>query len=288
MNRASDIFLGKKGPGKYDHQPVLNPAYGGQFGYAQDLTQWVSKQAYVRNHVIPYVISFPKFFDRMDGDAAIWKRAFKEIMERHPESIEGLNAGIEVEVDSHLIGGAGEVFHEPVNAKRAQTDLSYTWTNTYGMGISTYLQQWIEYGLMSPDTKFANVGTLASPPTDMLVDQYAATILYFEPDPLHRTVINAWLVANIWPQGNGEIIGKRDLGNSKEIHKLSVKFSGFAQVGVGVKRLAQKVLDSMNIKNANTWIRPAFVTGADADVTGLTANGYAAGINQLAKSAILK
>lgn len=283
--RASDIFS-KTGPNIGEHQLILNPMYGGQFGYAPDFTNWVSKQAYIRNHIIPYTIAFPKFFDNMDSPD-VWKKSFREIMERHPEVIEGLNAGLEVEVDSHPIGGAGEVYHEPVNVKRGQTDLQYSWTNTYGMGISTFLQLWIDNGLMNADTKFASVGTRPNnkAPTDMLADMYSATMLYIEPDPLHRRVVNAWLVANVWPQGTGELIGKRDLANAKEIHKLQIKFSGFAQIGVGVKIMAQKVLDSMNIANANAWTRPAF-TSPDADVTKLDGNvGYKYGLDQVAKTA---
>jgi len=110
-------------------------------------------------------------------------------------------------------------------------------------------------------------------------------MLFIEPDVTHQKVVKSWLVTNMWPQGTGEIEGRRDLTAAGEPTTLNITFTGISQFGAGVDVFAQQILDSINITGANPSMRPAFVQSIAADV--LAANvGYKVGVDTLANSAI--
>jgi len=145
----------------------------------------------------------------------------------------------------------------------------------------------IRYGIMDPDTKYALLGSTGNTDVkDMLADWYTATALFIVPDPLHKSVDKAWLTTNMAPLGTGEIVGKRDLTSAKSILTLDVEFSGISQVGFGVNSFAQKVLDSINILNADPFSRPSFVNQIAADVEAANTTGYRQGAEQLGSSAV--
>ena len=264
---------------------MLDLKYGGQFGWAPDLTQWVNNQAYVRKNVVCILLEAPGFFQWMP-DSAKWVESLKALFELHAKTIEGLAGGLEVETETHPVGGAGELQEEVVNVTRARSNVTMTFTEKYGMPIQTVLYNWITYGLMDPDTKFALSATIAGvKPTDMLADMYSATCLFFEPDPTHTRVMKSWITTNLFPKGTGEIEGKRDLAAGNEMSELSIEFGGISQFSLGTNIMAQKILDSINLANANPYLRPGFVQNRSADVQGAT-DGYADGIANLANIAV--
>ena len=288
MGRLADAILNQNGGvgySSYSAQPVLDLKYGGQFGWSNNFQQWVSTQAYVRRNLVAILLEPPKFFKYMPN-SNVWVQALKSLVELHPTSIEGFSAGLEVEKDEHEFGGGGEFFQEYTNVKRARTEPTFNFTERYGMPIQTFLQNWIQYGIQDPDTKYALVGTLEGDyPPDMLADNYSMSCLFFEPDPTHRRVVKSWVTTNMWPTSTGEIIGKRNLNEAGEVSKLSIQFTGLSQTGLGTNIFAQQVLNKINITNANPYLRPSFITGFDPALDG-TSEGYAYGTDRMSKEAI--
>lgn len=265
MSRLADAIL----TGAYaanSKQPMLDLGHGGQQGWAPNLIEWTSNQAYVRRNLICIMLEAPRMFKNLP-DSQKWVQALKSLMELHVRTIEGFNAGLTVETDEHPVGGAGEMQQEVTNVTRARTEPSFTFVEKYGRPIQTLLDYWIRYGLMDPDTKFALASTLGTPPTDMLADWYSMTCLFIEPDPLHRNVVQSWVTTNMFPKGNGEIVGKRDLTTANELVNLTIEMTGLSQTGIGVNVFAQSILDTINLKNSDPYLRPAFVQRLDADVS---------------------
>lgn len=260
-------------------EALLDLTYGGQFGYAPELSEWVSSQAYVRHNVFAYLLEAPRFFQFMPQPQK-WVSALKALVELHPQSIDGLNSKLDVEFSQHAIGGAGEQMDEPVNVKRAQSNLTFSYgCDKYGMPITTFFYNWITYGIMDPETKYALAGTLdpatfgtgVEEATDWLADYYTMTCIFIEPDPQHKRVIKAWLVTNMMPKGTPDINGKRDLTGSMEMPDVSIEFTGITQYSLGVNVLAQGILDSINLKQANPYLRAAFIEEQKARMfTGIT------------------
>jgi len=285
MARITEALLGQRAFGRGSNQPMLDPTFGGQLGYAPNLPEWVSNQAYVRRQIIPILLEAPKFFQYMP-EPQKWIDTLKAIVELRPRSIEGLNAGVTLEFEEHPVGGAGEVQEEVVDSKREPSKVVMTFVDLYGMPIQNFLYQWITYGIMDPATKFALINTLTGArPDDMLADQFTMSMLFLEPDPSHRRVVKSWVGTNMMPRSTGEITGKRNLTEPNELSNLSIEFTGIYQFNLGTNQFAQKVLESIRMDNANPFLAPSFIQDISADVQA-SAKGYKSGIETLGASAV--
>jgi hypothetical protein len=284
MARLTEAILGQKAFGGNANQPMLDLTYGGQHGWAPNLTEWVSNQAYVRRNLVCVLLEAPRFFTLMP-DPAKWVSTLKSLLELHCRSIEGFNAALTVDTDEHPVGGAGEMQQEVINVTRARTEPSFTFVEKYGRPIQTFIQHWIQYALMDPETKYALVGTLENKPEDLLADWFSCSALFFEPDPIHRKVVQAWVTTNMFPKETGEIVGKRDLTSASEILNLTIPFTGISQYGLGVNLFAQKILDGININNANPYLRPSHLQSISSDVAAAT-EGYKKNAEDLGSSAV--
>ena len=281
MARLTEALLAQKAFGTNANQPMLDLSYGGQHGWAPNLKEWISNQAYVRRNLVPILLEAPKFFTLMP-DPDKWVSTLKSLVELHARSIEGFNAGLTVDTDTHPVGGANEMQDEVINVTRQRTEPSFTFIEKYGRPIQTFIQHWIQYALMDPETKYALVGTLENKPDDMLADWFSMSCLFFEPDPTHRKVVQAWVTTNMFPKETGEVIGKRDLTSASEVLTLTIPFTGISQYGLGVNLFAQKILDTINHTNANPYLRPSFIKDISSDVSA-AAEGYKKGIEDLAQ-----
>lgn len=279
MARLTNALLGNTAFGNGSTAPMLDVTYGGQFGWAPDLSQWVSNQAYVRRPLVCILLEAPKFFSLMPNPT-VWTQSLKSLFELAPTVIEGMNATMEVEFADHPVGGAGEIQQEVVDSKRTRSDPTFTWIERYGRPIQNFLQQWISYGMMDPETKYAMIGTLGNgkAPSDLLADWFTASCLFYEPDPTHTKVVKSWVTTNMMPKSTGEIIAKRDLNSASELTTLTVNFSALSQYNLGSNAFAQSILDGINLQNANPYLQPSFIQGLSADVASATTEGYAQGI----------
>lgn len=286
MARIENALLGKSAFGANQNSPLLDLTHGGQFGWAPNLTEWVSNQGYVRRNLVCILLEAPKFFSLMPNPEK-WVECLRALLEIHAKSIDGYNAGLDAEFEEHAVGGAGEMQEELTDVKRARTTPKFSFTEKYGRPIQTFLQNWIQYGMMDPDTKYALIGTLAASqvPSDMLADWFTASVLVFEPDPTHRKVVNSWITSNMMPKSTGEITGKRDLTTAMELVTLDIEFTGISQSGLGTNIVAQRILDTINLENANPYLRPGFIQNISADVDKDT-TGYKKGVNDLSTSAV--
>lgn len=285
MSRNADSLITGRAFARGSQSEVLNPVYGGQMGFAPDLREYVNNAAYVQRNLIPILVEAPRFFQYFD-EPQKWVDCLRAMVELHPRSIEGLQDALKVDVDSTPVGGAGEIQQEFTNVTRPRSDPIFTWDEKYGRPFFNLLRYWITYGLMDPATKVANIGTLAgNRPTDMLPDQYAMTMMFIEPDPLHRYVNKSWLITNMFPMDTGDSTGKRDLTTALSLQSMSIPFTALTQVGAGVDAVAQRFLDAINITNANPHQRAAFIQAIAADVAAAP-KGYAPQTAEFGQSAI--
>lgn len=287
MSRVTEAILQPGTAFSTGHNtPMVDLQFGGQMGFAPDLSEWVSNQAYVRRNVFCLLIEAPKGFSML-RDPKSWIATLRSLVELHPISIEGLNAGLKVDVVSSPVGGGGQIQEDFVNVTEEPSKVVFKWGEKYGMPVQAFLRGWITNLMMDPNTKFANVSTLAGQrPTDMLADQYAATMLFIEPDPTHTKVVKSWLITNMWPEGTGEITGRRDLTAAAEPVNLDISFTGIAQYSLGVDAFAQRMLDGINITGANPYNRAAFVQAISEEVLSTT-KGYQNNVQATGAAAVV-
>lgn len=285
MTRTVNKLLGNQAFGERLSHYVSDPTFGGQGGYANDLTQWLNNQAYVSKQVFAIVMEAPGFFVHMPNSGK-WVEILRAFFETHVRTIEGLHSGIEYEFEEHPVGGAGEVQHEITNARRAPSAPVITVVDKVGLPFQNFLRSWGQYGMMDPDTKYAlatSLGNVSRVPWTS--DMYSATVLFIEPDAAHKRVVKAWLCTNMMPRNNGEEDGRRDLTAGGELLTLSIEFTALTQTGIGVRTLAQDLLDKLNRSNANPYLRQAFLDKQSSDVTGAQST-YANTVASVANSAI--
>lgn len=286
MSRVANAILQPGAAFGAGHQaPMVDLQFGGQMGYAPDLTEWVSNQAYVRRNLICLLVEAPKGFQLLPNPN-YWISTLRALVELHPLSIEGLNAGLEVEAAETPVGGAGEMQEDFVDVKRTRSQPTFRFGEKYGMPVANFFQGWITGLMMDPATKFATVATLSgNRPTDMLADMYSATMLFIEPDSTHSKVVKSWLGTNMWPKNTGEITGRRDVTAANETPTYDIPFTGIFQYSLGVDAFAQKMLDQMSLTGANPYLRQAFIDSIQADITA-TKKGYQDNISALGQAAI--
>lgn len=248
-------------------QPMINLASGGGYnGWSPDLAAWHSNAADMRGQLHCILLDAPKFFSLMPQPEK-WVECLKNLFEVHMKTWEGFNGTLKADFEEHDVGGAGEKHQEVANVTRERTVPTSTFIDKYGNPGQTLLYNWIIYGMMDPDAKYAMVSTLPGErPTDLLPDWSSASALFYEADPLHRRVVRSWVVVNMMPQSSGEITGRRDLSAGRELNTVSVEWTGIAQFNLGGSNFAQGILDTINITNAVPHLRPSFVDKISADV----------------------
>ncbi len=268
--------------------PMLSLRYGGQGGYAPNLAEWVSNQAYIQRNLIPLLMEAPGGFAYLP-DPDWWTASLKALMELHMKSVTGLNATIEVDWGvENPVGGGGEMQQEYTNVTRQRSNPSYTWHEKYGRPINTFWTEYIANLIGDPDTKVPNISTLSGErPTDLLADMYTFTMLFIEPDPTHQTVAKAFLCANMAPKTAGEVTGRRELTSAMEGQEINIEFTALTSSNLGVRLFAQSILDAINLANANPNMAPAFIEGISADVAAADV-GYIAQAENLSATAVVQ
>lgn len=264
--------------------PMLDLQYGGMNGWSPNLAEWVSNTGYVRRNIVALVMEAPRGFKLLpQGDSYV--KTFRALVELHAQSITGLNDTLTVDVAETPVGGAGQRHQDPINVVAEVSNVTMRIPEKYGLPVNTFFSSWIRNLIMDENSKFASIATYGNAPADMLADMFAATILFFEPDPTHTKVTKAWLGTNMFPLTSGEYTGQRDLTAAMEVPTYDINWSGVFQTGVGVKQFAQQILSGISITGANPYARPAFISGIDADVAAAT-KGYAQGITDLANNSV--
>lgn len=285
MSRLKDAVLGKVGYAIGKDQPMVDLKNGAQMGYQPDYASLVSNSAYVKRNLITFLVESPRGFQDLDNPDR-WVGTLKALVELHAKTIEGLQSTLTVEYSETPVGGAGEMQEDVTNVTRARSNPSFTWTEKYGKPINAFLDGWILNLIMDPQTKFPAVVTRGSKkPTDLLPDYNGMTVMFVEPDPTHTKVVQAWLCTNMRPKTGGDVTGRRDLTAAGETVDYQVEFTAVTQVGAGVNKFAQRLLDEMTLTGANPNLRPAFVDQITADVKAGDA-GYTAAVNNAGKTAV--
>lgn len=250
--------------------PALNLNLGGlmgampRFGYRDPSSkrhygEWLNATPYVRENVIPVLLSYPKFFDLLPNSEE-WIGMLKAIMEVQAQSIDGLRSTISVASDTVAASGAGDEFGVPVNVTKERSQPAYQFKERMGRPYTKFFNMWVEYGIMDPYTKRAKaLRYLDQDPsrtegkTDLdelnatfgmwTPEWYTCSVLYIEPSNQFTTVEKAWLCFNMYPDGQlGAVEGRRDITTNKDTLDVSITFQAITIDNDAVIVLAKSLL----------------------------------------------
>ena len=285
MTRLKGTILGNQVAfAKGRQAPMVDPSMGGQFGAMPDLTTINSDAPQIKQHGLWILLDAPRGFADLDNPDK-WRASLKALMEVHPKSISGFRSTLNAEYYQKPIGGTGENLHAPSDMKRDVSAPTWSWIELYGYAINTFLEGWMIELIMDPATK--KPGVIArgkASPTDMLPDYWGASGIFIEPDATGKYAAKAYLSTGMGPKVGGESESGRDLNSPQEGVEYSVEFTATTQVGKGVLRLAQKLLDEIQYAGANSYNQEAFSTGVSADVAAANGNGYREKLADAAKT----
>ena len=246
--------------------PMTSLDIGGQFGHSTNFKALASDTPHMKQRLIVRVMECPAGFDDLD-DPEKWRKALVSIFERHAEQWSGIQSTIQVQTQETKFGHAGEMAEAPSKLTRARSNPSATYTDKYGRPISHFHIGWALNLLGDPETNVPNVVTRDDyEPREFLLDYYGATILWFIPDVTMRYVDFAWLSGGVFPKTMPPEEGTRDGTAPTELVNFNIEYAAVTQTGAGVKRLAQRVLNSMSLTGTNPYYRNAFLSDIDSNV----------------------
>lgn len=259
--------------GATSQSPVINLAVQGQNGYLTDLMYYPSATDYVTKQLIIKVLQAPAGFSLMPN-AAAYHAAYKNIIETMMQSWSGFNRTLTNNVTSSQLGNSGEQFETPARTSRARSQVTSTIIEKDRRPVIRFFEEYVRYLIADPDTGHPLLTGISDQFTDQLADQYAGTILAFEPDKTFRYVENAFLITNFFPTGDiGENTGSRTMQQDGETKTYNLTWSGFQKVGFGVDKLAQGFLDAMRVTGIDPSNQEAFVKNVDSNISGVQ-TGY--------------
>ena len=285
MSRVVDAMLGQLAFGNGANQPMLDPTWGGQGGFAPVIKERISNQAYMRRNLIPILLEAPRFFQLMPNPEK-WVQVLRAMVELHPKTWDGFQGGLTAEFEENPVGGGGEVQHELTDVKRAQSVPVLGLVEKYGMPFQTMLYHWMTYGMMDPDAKVALINTLdGERPDDMLADWFTMTMAFIEPCPQHRTAVKTWICTNMMPKSTGDILGKLDRSSASEMNQLSIEWTALSVFNLGSNVVGQLLMDQINMTGANPYMREAWIQAISEEVSA-TVKGYRENIETLGSSVV--
>jgi len=240
--------------------PTIDLRLGGQWGLLpriggvsaeKPIHEWMHEQAYLKRDIIPIVLEVPRMFDLMPNSKD-WKEAIKAMLEVHAKTIDGLNSSLTVDTTEHELGLSGATFKEISDVKREATSVSITLQEKYGIPFEILLDVWIRYGMMDPDLKAPLITRIASAdqlPKAWTADWYSMSAIFIEPDVMYRKPIHSWLVSNMFPTSNPDIIGKKDKNSGRELKEISLELGGFAvpHTNKRVHKLATATIEQLEL-----------------------------------------
>lgn len=262
------LIANNRGYSSLSFAPTTDLRQGGQNGYIPDYRTYLSNSAYVQRNVIPFLVEYPRGFDHLP-DSEIWIGTLKALVETQALEISGLNGGITVQYVENAIGSSGEMQEDFSQVTRERSVPSFTWVERQGRPVHLFFNGWIFYLIGHPDTQTPMINSIpmnADKYFDFLPDFNSMTVLFVEPDPFQRRVIEAWLCVNMMPKSSGELNGKRDLPSAMTDRKIQVEFTAMTMMSLGVNQFAQSLLDQLNYVGLNPQTRRSSVETVSANI----------------------
>ena len=279
---------------------TLDLRYGGNYGYAPRIDEWLNNKSYIPRDLVPVVLAVPKMFGLYKStEEKRWTETLKAFIELHCKTIEGYKATLTVNVAQQPV--RDEIQQDPTRVVRERSDPVFGSIEKEGNPIQKFLEWWITYGILDPDSGRILASSLDNAPSDWLSDWYSMSLLVFEPDTMFRHVRRAWVSVNMYPLTTGDIVGLKDPDSDKNILELSIGFSALSVTNEGTRVFAEEILKGIHIKQAfpssvrfSRKVNHLGAIGDGADRSGIdkkvadSQTGYAAGIEYVKQHQLKK
>lgn len=256
---------------------------GGPYGFTPDFKNQLNWHSYIKQPLINILLASPAFFNLLPNPE-IFHGTLKDLIELNSKQTTGLRATVNVEYAQTEINRAGEFWEDVSMAKRERSEPVYTFVERMFKPVNKFFEFWISWGIQDPEAGIPLVSTLPGVEQYRLVSSNTSMVtIHIEPDPTHREVVTAYLCFNQQPKTGGLVEGERNIFTGQQVLEYQIPFTATTMVGYSVNKLAQKLLDELNLVGANPASRELFIDGVSADVAGISQTGYKEALNLIAK-----
>lgn len=252
--------------------PVINAAYGGQYGWAPNNYRYVQEQPYVSERPYAICLSTPAGYDHLPGGRTLHAlhRAFIETRSRNWSGLT-----VRTSIDYHDITWAGgATLSFPVGATRQFGAISHMALDPEGETFSKWLDTWCHYLLKDPVILHPKAITL-NYPGELLLDEISGSTIYFEPSRNWKDVRHACLVLAQMPrQGADYEMSFNIEQTSGNVRELNIEFTGLMEFDTfAAKEIARAMLRRLPLYNPAGRDAPAGFKTQTATLQGLRDNG---------------
>lgn len=247
---------------------------GGPYGFTPDFKKRLNWSSYIKQPLINILLSSPGFFDLVPNPE-ILHGTLKDLIELNAKQTTGFRSTINVEYAQVEANRSGEFWQDVSMSKRERTEPVYTFVEKMFKPINKFFEFWIRYGIQDPETGIPLISTVDGVENYRLVSSNTSMVtIHIEPDPTHREVVNAYLCFNQQPMTGGLVEGERNIFTGQQVLEYQIPFTATTIVGYSVNKLAQKLLDELNLVGANPASRELFVDDVSANIKAITQTGY--------------
>lgn len=247
---------------------MVDPSPLGQFGIIANPKRWAANKPAVTQHVIGRVLTSPRGFNDLP-EPKYWHEAWKALIEKHARTVDGLDQTITTENVEMAFGRDGNMVEVASKTTMAKSSLSIGITDLEGYPMQHFVSGWIRMLVKNPQTGYPDVITLRQDarPTDFLLDYNAGSVLWYEPDPLFRYPVRAWLQVNARPNDTLPIKSRADnTGGAGELVEGDIPFTGIYFVSKGVYQLAKKLMQATPMYGISPIVAPSIIDDVAADI----------------------
>lgn len=265
---ASDAFVESMG---LENRPVVNGTVGGMWGWAGNIFEYVSAHPHMQQQSWCVLLSTPAFFSKLPAGNQLHSLC-KAFFENRTQTFEGLYEQTEVNFGEIKWAG-GHTLSIPAGSTRSLGVPSHQVIDAEGEVFTKMIKTWVHWGLMDPQIQSAKLVTLADP-GDMLIDDIAASAIYFEPTRNLKDIAHAQLAVGIQPKNTVRIELRRNKEDEGKIRVINQEFvAAIESDTLAVKEIARAMLRQMSFYNPDAIAAPAGFKSKTSILTSLTDSG---------------
>ncbi|UZV40132.1 hypothetical protein [Pseudomonas phage IR-QUMS-PaBa1-GHS-2021] len=267
-HRSSTTLLPKSDPFvralDLQNRPVINAQFGGMYGWAGNVFEYVSAQPHVSQLGWCIVLSTPAAFSRLPGGTALHSLC-KAWFENRSQSFEGLRDMTEVQFAQ--MEWTGHVLSIPSGATRSMGQVTHTGYDCIGEVFTKMFKVWQQWLVMDSEVLNAKIVILDNP-GDMLIDEVSVSCIYFEPTHTMKDIAHAALVVGMMPRTSVPIEIKRNKSEEGAIRQITMEFTGLVEFDtLAVKQIARQMLKLLPLYNPDAIAAPPGFKQRSAAVT---------------------
>lgn len=274
IHRQDQTLLGKSDPfvqslGQ-EGRTVINPALGGVGQWTHNVFDYLNVQPHIGQQGWCILLSTPNLFSRLPGGTRLHSMC-KAFFENRSLRFEGLSDRTEHEFAD--VSWTGHRLSYPSGATRTLGAVTHSTYDLEGEPFRWMFNVWGNWGIINPDTQFANAVVL-NDPGDLLLDDISCSALYFNTTRNGKNISSAQLVVGMMPRSKVGWEIRRNKDDPGQMRNIDMEFTGLVESDTyAVNQMAKKMLARLSFYNPSAVQPRASFMERTSILEGITDTG---------------